>query len=215
MFAIASTTVSDGKRGKAPTQARAKATVEAIVEATGEVFSREGFRKTTTARVAERAGVSVGSLYQYFPDKQALIGAFFERRLAEDIELMERVTARAEGASGVMLLRIITEEMVALYRRDRALYTSVVEILPMAEQTPELREGLARAVAITALHLRAHPELHRGRDPELLAIITVHSLRSALFRIVELAPEKLDDPALSEILIGGMLGALGLPLDAE
>lgn len=202
------------KRAKAPQQARAKATVEAIVEATGQVLGRGGFKRTTTAEVAARAGVSVGSLYQYFPDKQALIAAFIERRLAEDIELMERVAARALGVSPVTLLRIVTEEMVELYRRDRALYTSVVEILPLAEQTTELREGLARAVALTALHLRAHPEVHGERDPELLALVIVHALRAALFRIVEHQPERLDDPSLPQILVGGTMGFLGLAPDA-
>lgn len=203
------------RRGKAPRQARSKATVDAIVEATGQVFERGGYRRTTAAKVAERAGVSVGSLYQYFPDKEAMIRAFFERRLAEDIELMEAVASRAAGASPVALLRIAVEEMVALYRRDRALYAGVAEILPMAEQTPEVREGLERAVAMTRMHLAAHPELGGGRDPELLALLFVHALRGALFKIVELAPERLDDPHLTAMLTGAALGLIGLPPDAQ
>jgi AcrR family transcriptional regulator len=210
------------RRGKAPRQARSKATVDAIVEATGQVFERGGYRRTTAAKVAERAGVSVGSLYQYFPDKEAMIAAFFDRRLAEDIELMQAVAARAVEASGdthpaspVALLRIAVEEMVALYRKDRALYVGVAEILPMAEQTPEVREGLERAVAMTLVHLRMHPELARGRDPELLSLLFVHSLRACLFKIIELAPDKLDDPHLTEMLTGAALGLLGLPPDAR
>lgn len=202
------------RRGKAPRQARSKATVEAIVEATGQVFERGGYRRTTTTEVAARAGVSVGSLYQYFPDKETLIRAFFERRLAEDIELMEAIAARSQGASPIALLRIVVEEMVALYRRDRALYVSVAEILPMAEQTPEVRGGLERAVAMTVALLRAHPELSGGRDPELLGLLFVHSLRGALFKVVELAPERLDDPQLSAMLTGAALGLVGLPPDA-
>lgn len=203
------------RRGKAPRQARSKATVEAIVEATGQVFERGGYRRTTAAKVAERAGVSVGSLYQYFPDKEAMIRAFFERRLAEDIELMQAVAVRAVDASPVALLRIAVEEMVALYRKDRALYLGVAEMLPIAEQTPEVREGLERAVAMTLMHLRMHPELARGRDPELLAMLFVHTLRAALFKIIALAPEKLDDPHLTEMLTGAALGLIGLPPDAR
>lgn len=203
------------RRGKAPRQARSKATVEAIVEATGQVFERGGYRRTTAAKVAERAGVSVGSLYQYFPDKEAMIRAFFERRLAEDIELMQAVAVRAVGASPVALLRIAVEEMVTLYRKDRALYVGVAEMLPIAEQTPEVREGLERAVAMTLMHLRMHPELARGRDPELLAMLYVHTLRAGLFKIIALAPEKLDDPHLTEMLTGAALGLIGLPPDAR
>jgi len=60
---------------KSPRQARARATVEAIIVATAQVLTERGFENLTTARVAERAGVSIGSLYQYFPNKQALAAA--------------------------------------------------------------------------------------------------------------------------------------------
>lgn len=203
------------KRGKSPKQARAKATVDALVGATGQVFERRGFRKTTTALVAERAGVSVGSLYQYFPDKEALIRAFFDRRIQEDVELMQRVALRAADLRPVQLLRVVTEEMIALYRRDRALYASVAEILPLAEQTPEVRRGLEQAVAMTTALLLANRDLLGDRDPDLVALVMVHSLRSALFRVVELRPDLLDHPSLTDILVGGALGFLGLPLDAR
>lgn len=64
---------------KQPKQARARATVEAIVEATAHVLVEDGFERLSTNRVAKRAGVSIGSLYQYFPDKQALVLAVAEK----------------------------------------------------------------------------------------------------------------------------------------
>src|SRR5690606_37963272 len=142
------------------------------------------------------------------------IAAFFERRLEQDIELMTNLAARAANATAVELLRISTEEMVRLYRDERDLYRSVAEILPLMEQTPEVEEGLSRAVGMVAMLLRAHPAITAGRDPDLLATVIVHSLRSALFRIVANTPEKLDDPELTAILVGGTLGFLGLPPDA-
>jgi AcrR family transcriptional regulator len=199
---------------KKPKQARSKATVDAIVEATGQVFEKEGFRRTTTTAVAERAGVSVGSLYQYFPDKKTLLAAFFEHRLAQDVELMQAVLRRAPGATPAALLRAIAEETVRLYRRDRALYASVVEVLPLKEQTEEVRSGLARAVALGAAYLRGQPELLAGRDPELLSLAMLHGLRGAMNAIVAHAPEKLDDPALEAMMVGSALGSLGLPPDA-
>jgi AcrR family transcriptional regulator len=203
------------KRGREPRQARSRATVDAIVEAAGQVFEKHGPRGTTTADVADRAGVSVGSLYQYFPDKQALIAAFLERRITEDVSLMQSVAARAAGATPVELLRIVTEELVALFRRNRALYAGVASILPLVERTDEVRGSLERAVALATAHLRMHPELHGDRDPELLALVMFHALRTALFRVVEHDPSRLDDPDLVEILMGGTLGFLGLPPDAR
>lgn len=197
-------------RAKKPKQARAKATVEAIVEATGQIFGQRGFRKTTTTRVAERAGVSIGSLYQYFPDKKALIGAFFERRLAQDVALMESVLERGRGQSPAALVRIAAEEMVRLYRDERELYEGVVEALPLMEQTPELREGLEHAVRLGALYLASHSSELGGRDPELLSRIVFFGLRGALNAVVAATPDKLDDPELPAIIAGGALGFLGL-----
>lgn len=63
---------------KIPRQARARATVEAILGAGAQLLAEHGFESLTTARVAERAGVSIGSLYQYFPNKQALAAALID-----------------------------------------------------------------------------------------------------------------------------------------
>src|SRR5580700_5222805 len=66
---------------KRPVQARSEATVSALFEASIQVLLAVGYRKFTTTRVAERAGVSVGTLYQYFPNRQALITSVIERYL--------------------------------------------------------------------------------------------------------------------------------------
>ncbi len=76
---------------KTPIQARSTATVEAITEATIQVLLRQGAQRLTTTRVAERAGVSVGTLYQYYPNKQSLLFAVLEHH-------MSNVAARVEAA---------------------------------------------------------------------------------------------------------------------
>ena len=64
---------------KYASQDRSRATVDALVEATARILIREGFDKASTNRIAEVAGVSVGSLYQYFPSKEALVAALIDR----------------------------------------------------------------------------------------------------------------------------------------
>ena len=66
---------------KEPRQARSRATVEAIVDAGARVLAEDGWAAFTTNRVAERAGASIGSLYQYFPDKLSLVEAIRRRHL--------------------------------------------------------------------------------------------------------------------------------------
>ncbi|MCA9607385.1 MAG: TetR/AcrR family transcriptional regulator [Myxococcales bacterium] len=195
---------------KKPQQARSQATVDAIVEATGHVFEKGGFKRTTTTAVADRAGVSVGSLYQYFPDKKSLIAAFFERRLAHDVALMQAVLQEAAGGTPQDLLGAAARAIVRVYREDRELYMSVVEILPLMEQTEEVRTGIARGVALGATYLRTQPTLLGDRDPELLSLAMFHAMRGAMNAIVAHAPEKLDDPHLEAIIVGAAMGMLGL-----
>jgi AcrR family transcriptional regulator len=75
---------------KTPVQTRSTATVEAIFEATIQVLLREGPDRLTTTRVAERAGVSVGTLYQYYPNKHSLLFAVNERHLNHVLAAVER-----------------------------------------------------------------------------------------------------------------------------
>src|SRR5271154_4676106 len=74
---------------KTPVQARSTTTVEAIFEATVQVLLRDGADRLTTTRVAERAGVSVGTLYQYYPNKHSLLFAVIERHFYRVIEAVE------------------------------------------------------------------------------------------------------------------------------
>jgi AcrR family transcriptional regulator len=67
---------------KRPRQARSQSTFDAIVEAAARILAEDGGRRLTTNRIAARAGVSVGSLYQYFPDRRAIVRALLERELA-------------------------------------------------------------------------------------------------------------------------------------
>jgi AcrR family transcriptional regulator len=118
------------KPRKRPRQARAAATVDAIFEATIQILVADGPARLTTTRVAKRAGVSVGTMYQYFPHKQALFYAVNERHL--DI-LAGKIERACRAQHGTPIDRMV-ESLVTTYwnakteRPDltRALYRSVV-----------------------------------------------------------------------------------------
>ncbi|HXQ13713.1 MAG TPA: helix-turn-helix domain-containing protein [Caulobacteraceae bacterium] len=94
-----------GNQRRSPSQARSRATWEAIVEAAAQILERDGADAFSTGSVAERAGVSIGTLYQYFPDKQAILAAAAKRELGEDSAapparrraLIEALIAMVEG----------------------------------------------------------------------------------------------------------------------
>lgn len=85
------------KPRKNPVQARSSATVEAIHEAAIQVLLKGGLTWLTTTRVAERAGVSVGTLYQYFPNKEALLFAILMRHFEEMAEVLEGIAVSDAG----------------------------------------------------------------------------------------------------------------------
>src|SRR5580698_3008939 len=94
---------------KAPTQRRATATVEAILEAAARILETQGLEGYTTNAVAERAGVSIGSLYQYFPNRDALTAALIER---ESAGLLIAVRAAQQLDSCTAILEYLTRAAV-------------------------------------------------------------------------------------------------------
>jgi AcrR family transcriptional regulator len=95
---------------KTPIQARSTVTVEAISEAAIQVLLRHGAERLTTTRVADRAGVSVGTLYQYYPNKQSLLFAVLEHHLNN---VAARVEAACESACHKPLAEMIREMVEA------------------------------------------------------------------------------------------------------
>jgi AcrR family transcriptional regulator len=97
-FALASPTLARRiRQRKRPVQQRSLATVDAVLEATLQVLKRDGFLALTTTRVAERAGVSVGTLYQYFPDKASLVMALKVRYFERLVGSVRDAAAQVEG----------------------------------------------------------------------------------------------------------------------
>ena len=103
-------TLAAFERRKTPIQARSTVTVEAISEAAIQVLLSRGAERLTTTRVAERAGVSVGTLYQYYPNKRSLLFAVMEQHLDN---VATRVEAACKGACHKKLAEMIREMVEA------------------------------------------------------------------------------------------------------
>lgn len=117
---------------KQPRQARSQATVDAIFEAAIQVLLREGPNKLTTIRVAERAGASVGTLYQYFPNKQALLYAIVQRHLDRIMAQLEQAAEVAHGQPLAVMVSAVVEAFLqakmAHFEQTRALYAVAGEL---------------------------------------------------------------------------------------
>ncbi len=178
------------KPRKLPVQARSETTVLAIHEASIQVLLSAGYRKLTTTRIAERAGVSVGTLYQYFPNRQALIRAVLERYL---MEMSASIDADCQTLGGRSLDEIATgmvDAMIAAKWRRLEVSRAMHEPLAEVGGAELVRAAAARGASLIAELLRSCPEIG-GVDVEPLAVFLVMACTSMLqAAFIEYAADK-------------------------
>jgi AcrR family transcriptional regulator len=141
-----------------PKQSRSKATVAAIVEAAARILAEQGWAGFNTNAVAARAGVSIGSLYEYFPDKQALLEEIASDHLARGEALLASAAAGITGADDpAALVDALVRGLVDLHRDDPRLHrvlSSEVPLSPAIRRRVEtLRQG---AIAFVGQALAPH-----------------------------------------------------------
>lgn len=113
-----------------PKQERSRQTVEAVLEAVRRVLRRQGAEAVTTNRVAEVAGVSIGSLYQYFPNKEAIFMALHERHVEGVRHLIERTMADCTKASLGEFTGELVEQLATVHAEDAGLHELVSAAVP-------------------------------------------------------------------------------------
>ena len=149
---------------KRPRQARSAAMVEAILEAAARILEDGGLAAFNTNAVAEKAGVSVGSLYQYFPGKAALLAELIRRKRAELMESLEREEASADQRDLPAVINGFIRAAIA-HQLDRPRLATSLEyaelMLPIDAETEALKRSIVATVA-AALALRGVPDPETG-----------------------------------------------------
>jgi AcrR family transcriptional regulator len=167
------------KPRKQPVHARSEATVLAIFEGSIQVLLAAGYRKLTTTRVAERAGVSVGTLYQYFPNRQSLIRAVLERYLAEMSASIETDCRQLMGRSLNETAAGLVDAFIAAKWRRLDVSRAMHEPLSEVGGAELVRAAATKGAALVAELLRSCPEIGRD-DVEPLAVFLVMACTSML-----------------------------------
>ena len=170
-----STTAATLKPRKSPVQARSAATIEALHVATIQVLTAEGLSRCTTTRIAERAGTSVGSLYQYYPNRDALLAAVLEEHLDDVARAVEQACNEHRGKPVSQMASALVTTFLAAKLRDpsksKALYAIAGE-RGGAELAARLR---TRIVAAVAALLVSAPDAHFD-DPAMTSMIAFNAL---------------------------------------
>lgn len=185
---------------KRPVQARSAASVDAILQATVQVLLSVGKERLTTTRVAERAGVSVGTLYQYFPNKSALLQAVLRRHLDEVRDELERECLAQRGNTvAEMSTAVITAFLAAKMRevKTSAALFSVSSDVDGARIAQQERQRATKAVA-AMFETSCEP---LTRDTDLVATMLLSALSGVSHRLLESdTPEKLLDAYRRELI---------------
>ncbi|MDA9501182.1 TetR family transcriptional regulator [Bradyrhizobium sp. CCBAU 11357] len=138
---------------KQPQQARSTELVAAILDAAVQVLAKEGAQRFTTARVAERAGVSVGSLYQYFPNKAAILFRLQSDEWRQTSELLRGILAdRAKPPPA--RLRALVHAFIRSECEEAAMRTALNDAAPLYRDAPEAREARAASRGIVDVFMR-------------------------------------------------------------
>ena len=190
---------------KQAAQSRSRATVEAIVTATAQVLVAVGYAKLTTTEVARVAGVSVGSLYQYFPAKEAVVVAVLERHLEELYRSMEAGLAAA-GPTLEARIEGLLRGLLQAKARDPALSAALRSQLPRIEGYARVTRLLRRLEELVAGLLASH---RKRVDPAWTAVVLTAAVDGVISSVLERDPARLRDPRLLRELSRMVLGYLG------
>lgn len=189
-------------------QARSKATVEAIVEAAAQILSGQGLAGLNTNAIAKRAGVSVGSVYEYFADKRAIVDLLLDRHLGDgEAALRSGAAILGSDPKPADIVDALVAGSIQLHQADpqlhRVLSSEVVLSESQAQRVADLRAGLTAGIAAMLAN--------SVEDPQLKATILVDTADALAHRWI------VDDagtPVAAERLAGEMRVMLGAYLNA-
>ena len=180
---------------KQPVQQRSRAVMEALVEATARVLAADGYRGATTKRIAEVAGVSVGSLYQYFPNKEALVFAVAQRHFDD---VLGRI-ATVSFSPGVPLPAAVAgfvQAMIDAHQLEAEVHAALTEQMLALGPEP-YAETQVRAIAVVkGLLMARRAEVDVG-DLDTVAWLLATTVESAVHRALMEGPRRLGHPALA------------------
>lgn len=191
---------------KEPKQERARATVKALIDATARVLVDEGYDHATTNRIAEVAGVSIGSLYQYFPNREALVAALLDRHESEVLDLLSSHLTELESASLEDVVKNYVRAMIATNARSPRLHRALMATCDVSE----LRPLHARTEALVRGYLERHAGALRPARLDQAAFILMTAVEAVVQRAVLHRPEHLDDPSfadeIGQLVLGYLVG---------
>jgi len=177
---------------KSASQQRSRATVEALLDATARVLRREGYDRASTNRIAATAGVSVGSLYQYFPNKEALVAALVERHNREMLQLLRDALREVASLDLATAVAKLVRAAVDAHLVDPALHRVLDEQVPRMGQLAKIEALQGETFRLVRSYLEERRDEISVRDLDSATSILVTTVEALTHQFVIHKPDALD-----------------------
>jgi AcrR family transcriptional regulator len=181
------------KPRKSASQERSRQTVDTILEATARVLMKDGYDRASTNKVAAVAGVSIGSLYQYFPSKEALVAAVSERHSQEVLELMRNALVKVAGRPIDVAAREFVSVAIDAHRVNPRLHRVLADEVPRIGRLENVEAINDNVYSLIRGYLEAHREEMGVADIDVAAFICVTAVEALTHAAVLRRPEILSD----------------------
>jgi AcrR family transcriptional regulator len=187
---------------KEPRQARAQATVGAILEATVQILDREGLESATMAHIAEVAGVSVGSIYQYYSHRDAILNALQDREFARSLALVQELLADGNLAqSPQQTVTAVVRGLAGLYRASPGLHRVLTMEGLRVAKADRVHAFDLRVIEVVRHFLLATSAPMRPKNVEAAAFVVVQAVRATMLACLLERPPGLDEQTLIQEVV--------------
>jgi AcrR family transcriptional regulator len=178
---------------KSASQERSRSTVDALLEATTRILIKEGYDRASTNRIAEVAGVSIGSLYQYFPSKEALVAAVVDRHTQELSEVTRNALVKVAARPIEVAAREFISVAIDAHRVNPKLHGVLAEQIPRVGRLENIEANVRDGYALVRGYLEAHRDEIDVADLDLAAFVVVTVVEALTHAAVLRRPDILAD----------------------
>ena len=181
---------------KSASQERSRATVDALLEATARILMKEGYDRASTNKIAAVAGVSIGSLYQYFPSKEALVAAVIDRHMHEMLQVFRDALVKVAMRPVEVAARELVSVMFDAHRVNPKLHRVLAEQVPRTGRLENIEAIDREAYALVRGYLEAHRDELDVADLDVAAFVCVTAVEALTHAAVVRRPDSITDQRL-------------------
>ena len=174
---------------KTASQKRSRLTVDALVEATARILIKEGYDRASTNKIAAVAGVSIGSLYQYFPSKEALVAAVIERHAEELSQVVREALPKVAARPLEIAVRELVSAGIDAHRVNPKLHRVLAEQVPRTGRLENIEAIERRSFALVRSYLDARRDEIDIADLDVAAFICVTTVEALTHAAVLSRPD--------------------------